>query len=42
LPHSKSEGLEDGQRQHHKGATDNADSDGFFMTFVHTGGKGNK
>ena len=39
LPHFESEGLEDGYRQHHEGAADEADADGFFMTFVHTAGK---
>ena len=29
-------------RQHHKSAADEADADGFFMTFVHTAGKGTK
>ena len=40
LPHFESEGLEDSYRQHHKSAADEADADGFFMTFVHTAGKG--
>ena len=42
LPHFESEGLEDGNRQHDEGATDDADIDGFFMTFVHTAGKSTK
>ena len=41
-PHFESEGLEDGQCQHHEGDADDADADGFFVTFVHTAGKGNK
>jgi hypothetical protein len=40
LPHFESEWLEDGDRQHHESATDDADTDSFFMTFVHTVGKG--
>ena len=40
LPHFQSEGLEDGYRQYHKGGTDEAYADSFFMTFVHTAGKG--
>ena len=40
LPHFESEGLEDNYRQHHESAADKADADGFFMTFVHTAGKG--
>ncbi len=42
LPHFDSEGLEDGYRQHHEGTADKSDTDGFFMTFVHTADKGNK
>ena len=41
LPHFESEGLEDGNRQHHEGTTDDARIDGFLMTFVHTADKGN-
>ncbi len=41
LPHAKSEGLEDGYRQHHEGTTDDADTDGFFMTLIHTVCKNN-
>ena len=35
LPHFESEGLEDSQCQHDKGAADEADANCFFMTFVH-------
>ena len=42
LPYFESEWLEDGYRQHHEGAADEADADGFFVTFVHTTGKSNK
>ena len=42
LPHFESEGLEDSQCQHDKGATDDTNVDGFFMIFVHTAGKGTK
>jgi len=42
LPHFESEGLEDSQCQHDKGATDDTYVDGFFMIFVHTTGKGTK
>ena len=42
LPHFDSEGLEDGYRQHHEGTADKSDTDGFFMTFVHTADKGNQ
>ena len=42
LPNLESEGLEDGYRQHDKGATDDADVDGFFVILVHTADKGNK
>ena len=42
LPHFESKGLEDSYRQHHEGAADEADADGFFMTFVHTADKGTK
>jgi hypothetical protein len=42
LPRFESEGLEDSNCQHHEGTADNADTDGFFVTFVHTAGKGNK
>jgi hypothetical protein len=42
LPYFESKGFEDGYCQHHEGATDDAYVDGFFMSFVHTGGKGNK
>jgi hypothetical protein len=42
LPHFESEGLEDSQCQHDKGATDDTYVDGFFMIFVHTAGKGTK
>ena len=42
LPLLESEGLEDGYRQYHEGATDGADADSFFMTFVHTADKGTK
>lgn len=42
LPNLESEGLEDGQRQHHEGTTDDTNVDGFFMTFIHTAGKGTK
>ena len=41
LPHFESEGLEDSYRQHHESAADEADADGFFMTFVHTADKSN-
>ena len=40
LPHFESEGLEDGNRQHHEGTADDSDADGFLMTFVHTANKG--
>ena len=40
LPHFESEGLENGYRQYHKGAADEANANSFFMTFVHTVGKG--
>ena len=40
LPHFQSEGLEDGDCQHHKGGADEADADGFFVAFVHTADKG--
>ena len=40
LPHFQSEGLEDGYSQYHKSGTDEAYADSFFMTFVHTAGKG--
>ena len=40
LPYFESEGLEDGYRQHHKGAADKADADGFFVTSVHAADKG--
>ena len=39
LPHFESEGLEDGYSQYHKGGTDEAYADSFFMTFVHTADK---
>ena len=42
LPHLKAEGLEDGYRQHHEDSADEARADGFFVTFVHTVGKGTK
>ena len=42
LPYSESEGLEDGYRQHHEDAADEADADGFFVSFVHTADKGTK
>jgi hypothetical protein len=42
LPHFESERFEDGYRQHHEGGADEADVEGFFMTFVHTVGKGTK
>ena len=42
LPDFESEGLEDGQCQHDEGAADEADADGFFVTFVHTVDKGTK
>ena len=42
LPHLESEGLEDGNSQHHEGTTDDTDIYGFFVTFIHTVGKGNK
>ena len=42
LPHFQSEGLEDGYSQYHKGGTDEAYANCFFMTFVHTAGKGTK
>ena len=42
LPHFESEGLEDGDCQHDECATDDANADSFFMTFVHTAGKGTK
>jgi hypothetical protein len=42
LPHFESEGLEDSNCQHHKGSTDETGVDGFFVTFVHTVGKGTK
>ena len=42
LPYFESEGLEDGYCQHHEGAADESDTDGFFVTFVHTAGKGTK
>ena len=35
----KSEGLEDRNSQYHESATDDADADGFFVTFVHTAAK---
>jgi hypothetical protein len=41
LPYFESEGLEDGDCQHHEGATDEAYIDGIFMTLVHTVGKSN-
>ena len=41
LPHFESEGLEDGYRQHHEGAADNANVNGFSVTLVHTVGKSN-
>ena len=40
LPHFESEGLEDGDCQHHEDCADKADTDGFFVTFIHTAGKG--
>ena len=40
LPHFEAKGLEDGNRQHHESATDNADADSFFMPIVHTASKG--
>ena len=42
LPHFEAEGLEDGYRQHHEEGADEADADGFFVTFVHTADKSNK
>ena len=42
LPHFQSEGLEDGYSQYHKGGTDEAYANCFFMTFVHTADKGTK
>jgi len=42
LPCFESERLEDGYCQHHEGATDEADVEGFFVTFVHTVGKSTK
>ena len=42
LPRFESEGLEDSYRQHHKDGADEADADGFFVTFVHTADKSNK
>ena len=42
LPHFEAKGLEDGNRQHHESAADESDTDGFFVTFVHTAGKGTK
>lgn len=40
LPHFEAKGLEDGYRQHHESATDDADADSFFITIVHTASKG--
>ena len=42
LPHFESEGLENSDRQHDEGATDDADIYGFFVTLVHTADKGTK
>jgi hypothetical protein len=42
LPDFESEGLEDGDCQHHKDGVDKTDADGFFVTFVHTAGKSTK
>ncbi len=39
LPSIESEGLEDGNRQNHEGCADEADADGFLVTFVHTAAK---
>ena len=39
LSNFESEGLEDCNRQYHESATDDADADGFFVTFVHTSAK---
>ena len=39
LPCFESEGLEDRNSQYHESATDDADADGFFVTFVHTAAK---
>ena len=40
LPHFESEGLENGNRQHHEDGADETRADGFFVAFVHTVGKG--
>jgi len=42
LPHSEFEGLENGYRQYHENGADEANTQGFFMRFVHTADKGNK
>ena len=42
LPHFESEGLENSDRQHDEGATDDADINGFFVTLIHTADKGTK
>ena len=39
LPCFESKGLEDGNRQYHKGGTDESDADGFLVTIVHTAAK---
>ena len=39
LPYFESEGFEDGNCQYHESGTDESDSDGFFMIFVHTAAK---
>ena len=40
LPHFESEGFEDSNRQHHEGAADNTDADGFCSSLFHTADKG--
>ena len=39
LPNFESEGFEDRNCQYHESGTDESDSDGFFMIFVHTAAK---
>ena len=42
LPHIESKGLEYGYCQHHEGGADQTCADCFFVTFIHTVGKGTK
>ena len=39
LPDIESEWLEDRNRQYHESGTEESDTDGFFMIFVHTAAK---